>query len=258
MALLLASTISCIAATNTYSTSDLDIIVEVPTDLKVITRAVTSADPNLSLLNADAEELKILFSKYNIYMEMFPEDISYEIVISGNTTEDKGFLELNNSEFNEGLNSYKENIESSQESTVTEYKSYSNDKARFYMISSINKSPETTTYVDIYYTVMRGKAITFTMQSTKELSAQAKDMLKTVIDNTTFTEVKASLSESSTFNEIIGTVYALLIPIVILAAIIGIVEYANVKAKKKRIRERVELERYERAQKELKEKDDTK
>ncbi|MGN0480822.1 MAG: hypothetical protein ACI4EV_04565, partial [Lachnospiraceae bacterium] len=78
----------CFAAVKEYTFSDLNTAVNINSDLFVVTRATTSSDPALSILGVSIEELHVMLETNNVYLEAFPEDMSFEIVLAGGEARD--------------------------------------------------------------------------------------------------------------------------------------------------------------------------
>ena len=82
MALLFS--FSCAAAENTttYRFSDINLEVQVPSELIGFTRSVTSNNAYLDLIGTDdVEELRSLMVVNHVYLEAVPQDVRYELII---------------------------------------------------------------------------------------------------------------------------------------------------------------------------------
>lgn len=220
------------AASKTYKFSNLDIQIEVPSELTVFTRNVTSHDPGLELINTSAEELRVRFEQYNVYLEAFPDDAAYEIVVSGKTVSEdvKDFNTLDDTQINIGLEAYRAKCESVTTDTITSAVLYKNSATSYYQIDFISKSNDVTVYVRKYYTVMQGKEISFTLQSKNaELNKTMSDQLLSIVDSAIFKNIKASITESPFFTEIGG----FLLGVAIIGGIIGAFIFVMNKSTKK-------------------------
>lgn len=222
-ALVLVFTISAQAGSEgrkgyrTYEFPDLNVAVEIPGSLHAATRSTTSSDPVFGLLDISSEELKMNFSIQNIYLEVFPEDISYEIILSGAPAPAgaKDFDTLSESEIMD---------------TVTE-----KNKDASYRIESINgtkylvthlNAPETadfstrSAYVLKYATVSRGRSVSFTLQSKKEPSEDVSRIYQDMLRSVQYREIKASFLNNPGLMELASTFLGLCIVIGILGVIL--------------------------------------
>lgn len=222
------------AATKTYKFADLDVQVEVPTELNVITRNVTSADPALELIKSNAESMHVTFEQQNIYMEAFPDDVAYEIILSGKTAADgtKDFNTINASAFNEGLQEYKKLSETSSTDKVQRADVYRNGTTSYYVIDFVSKTNDITVYCRKYYTVMQGKEISFTIQSkSNEINDSMSSQLTSIIDSAVFKNIDPSITDSAVFNELTGYLFAFAVTIGILSFLIYIMNKSTKKPK---------------------------
>jgi len=223
------------AAAKTYSFSDLDIEIQVPSELAVFTRNVTSADKNLDLINTTSDELLVMMEQYGIYLEAFPTNVSYELVVSGKAVSQdvKDFNTLSDSELNQGLQTYKEKCESVGTDEIIDVTTYKNNKTIFYVTNFKTVSNEVTVYAQKYYTVMQGKELNFTIQSkdTAVTDIQASQ-LKAVVDSTVYKQVNPTIFESPIFTELSGYLIGFLVTVVVLLGIILIVVKSTKKQKK--------------------------
>jgi len=223
------------ASSRTFSFSDLDIAIDVPSELAVFTRNVTSADKSLDLINTTSDELLVMFQEHGIYLEAFPTDVSYEIVVSGKVVSQdvKDFDTLSESQLNEGLQTYKEQCEAVQTDEITSVTTYKNNSTTFYQANFKTVSNDVTVYVQKYYTVMQGKELNFTVQSkdTAVTDSQASQ-LKALVDSTVYKQVNPSIFESPIFTELTGYLFGLLITLGVLGGIILVVIKSTSKKKK--------------------------
>lgn len=226
---------STYADSQTYSFSDLDIKVEVPTDLLVFTRNVSSANTNLELIKATADQLRVTFQQHGIYLEAIPNDVSYELLISGKSVSknEKDFNTLTDAQLNEGLQNYKKQCEAVQTDQIENVSIYKNDKATFYQSDVISVSNDKTVYIKKYYTVMQGKEVNFTLQSKDTpITEQQNQQLKSVVDSAVFQPVSSSIFDSPIFTELSSYFIGFLITLVVLG---GIAYFLSKSTKKKKI-----------------------
>lgn len=223
------------AATKEYSFSALNTQVNIPSELSVFTRSVTSADPGLDLIDTTADKLHVMFEQYNIYLEAFPSDVSYEIVVSGNDAPEdaKNFNEIGNSLLNEQLQDYKAKCEAVDTDEINDVTTYKNNTTNYFQTDFKSVSNGVTVYVRKYYTIMQGKEISFTIQSNgKELTDEQISQLQEIVDGAQFKEIKESITESPIFTEITGYLIGILITVAVLGGLVYVVNKSNKKQKR--------------------------
>ena len=109
MALLFSFSCSAAENTTTYRFSDINLEVQVPSELIGFTRSVTSNNAYLDLIGTDdVEELRSLMVVNHVYLEAVPQDVRYELIISGkeagSTSTD--FTELSDTDLDSLFNEY--------------------------------------------------------------------------------------------------------------------------------------------------------
>ena len=222
------------AAAKTYSFSDLDIEIAVPSELAVFTRNVTSADQNLALIDTTSDELLVMFEEHGVYLEAFPTDVSYELVVSGKAVSEdvKDFNTLSDLELKQGLQAYREKCESVGTDEIIDVTTYKNSSTIFYQVDFKTVSNDITVYVKKYYTVMQGKALNFTIQSKDTAVTDLQSsQLKAVVDSTVYKQVDPSIFESPLFTELTGYLTGMLITVGVLGGFILIVIKSTKKKK---------------------------
>ena len=222
------------AAVKTYSFSDLDIEIAVPSELAVFTRNVTSADQNLALIKTTSDELLVMFEEHGVYLEAFPTDVSYELVVSGKSVSDdvKDFNTLSDLELKQGLQAYREKCESIGNDEIIDVTTYKNNSTVFYEVNFKTVSNDITVYVKKYYTVMQGKELNFTVQTKdSEVTDIQSSQLKAVVDSTVYKQVDPSIFESPVFTELTGYLSGMLITLVVLGGFILIMIKSTKKKK---------------------------
>ena len=222
------------AAARTYSFSDLDIEIEVPSELAVFTRNVTSADKSLELIQTTSDELLVMFQEYGIYLEAFPTDVSYELVVSGKAVSEdiKDFNTLSDAELKQGLQTYREKCESVTTDEIIDIKTYKNNTTIFYQADFKTVTENVTVYVEKYYTVMQGKELNFTVQSKDVAVTDVQaSQLKAIVDSTVYKQVNPSIFESPIFTELSGYLLGLFLTVGVLGGIILLVIKSSNKKK---------------------------
>lgn len=227
--------------TTTYKFSDINLQVSIPNELICFTQAVTSNNAYLDLIGADdVEELRSLMKVNHIYLEAVPQDVSYELIVSGKDISDtaKDFNTLSDAELSETFQNYLNISDDIHNESVTEkvtnsYIERLNDIPYFVTDVTSVANNEVTVYVRKYYTVMMGKAISFFIQSNgQELTENMEQILKNVVASAEYKTIKKSILENSFFSEIVATLVTLLIPIALLALVVFITTKSTKKTKK--------------------------
>lgn len=232
----------CFAATDsgttTYSFSDINLKVTIPNELICFTQSVTSNNSYLDLIGTnDVEELRSLMKINHIYLEAVPEDIAYELIISGKKagSESDDFSTISDDKLKNLFNQYIEISDNISNDSVTEkvtssYIERLGDVPYFVTDVTSVSNNEVTTYVKKYYTVMMGNSVTFFIQSNgQQINDEMSEILKSVVASAQYMTVKKSIFENEFFSEILATIITLAIPIAILALFV----YITNKRKKK-------------------------
>ena len=188
MALLFS--FSCAAAENTttYRFSDINLEVQVPSELIGFTRSVTSNNAYLDLIGTDdVEELRSLMVVNHVYLEAVPQDVRYELIISGKEagSASTDFTELSDTDLDSLFNEYLQKSDAIDNESVTENITASaieHVNGIPYFVTSVKSvaNNQVTVYMKKYYTVMQGNAISFFIQSNGEEidSAFVNDLTK--------------------------------------------------------------------------------
>lgn len=228
----------------TYRFPDLNLQIKVPSELVCFTRNVTSSNPNLELIGADnAEELRSLMQVKNIYFEAVPqENINYEIIIDGKeltSNEVNNLSDLSEDELNEAFNDYTSGIDKKNNNVTETLVSSEIRKINnvTYFVTDIDSISENLVTVKIlkYYTIMNGKYITFTMQTTSaSITDTMQSQFDSIINSAEFPEVmKKSIFDNAVLSEVLSSIFMLLIPIAFLGLILFLLIRINNKAKKR-------------------------
>ena len=195
--------------TNDFKFSDIDLSIKVPKELICFTRTTTNNNSYLEKLGVD--EASVLTNNMianKIYLEAVPEDVSYEIVVYGNTAS-KGLSNLNelseddlNSLYNEYVASQsaidndniKEELESSELIRINDIP---------YFVTNIHSvSNDVTVYSQKYYTVVRDYIYTYSVQSkTNRVSDDMTANAKSIISSAEYTKVRKSILENTIVSE---------------------------------------------------------
>lgn len=235
--------------TNDFKFSDIDLSIKVPKELICFTRTTTNNNSYLEKLGVD--EASVLTNNMianKIYLEAVPEDVSYEIVVYGNTAS-KGLSNLNelseddlNSLYNEYVASQsaidndniKEELESSELIRINDIP---------YFVTNIHSvSNDVTVYSQKYYTVVRGYIYTYSVQSkTNRVSDDMTANAKSIISSAEYTKVRKSILENTIVSETLSNIITVGLPILILAAFLFIILKIGPKGRAKRLNEEARL-----------------
>lgn len=235
--------------TNDFKFSDIDLSIKAPKELICFTRTTTNNNSYLEKLGVD--EASVLTNNMianKIYLEAVPEDVSYEIVVYGNTAS-KGLSNLNelseddlNSLYNEYVASQsaidndniKEELESSELIRINDIP---------YFVTNIHSvSNDVTVYSQKYYTVVRDYIYTYSVQSkTNRVSDDMTANAKSIISSAEYTKVRKSILENTIVSETLSNIITVGLPILILAAILFIILKIEPKGRAKRLNEEARL-----------------
>ena len=229
MALLFS--FSCAAAENTttYRFSDINLEVQVPSELIGFTRSVTSNNAYLDLIGTDdVEELRSLMVVNHVYLEAVPQDVRYELIISGKEagSASTDFTELSDTDLDSLFNEYLQKSDAIDNESVTENITASaieHVNGIPYFVTSVKSvaNNQVTVYMKKYYTVMQGNAISFFIQSNgEEIDSATAQLLTEVVTSAQYKTIHKSILENAFFTEILASVVTLAVPILLLALII--------------------------------------
>ena len=218
---------------STYKIADLDVAVTVSDDLVSY----------LDLIGADdVEQLRALMKVNNIYLEIIPkQNVTYEILLSGKDAPSgvESLNDLSDDELQSSFKSYVESRDNTKNEIVTENITNSYiDKINgvTYFVTDVTSiaNNDVTVYLRKYYTIMRGKAISFSLQTNQSvLTDNMKTELENIVKTTEYKNIKKSIFDNPIYSEIMTTVLSLLLPIAILALIVFFITNSAKRKKKK-------------------------
>lgn len=234
------------AGTFTYKFSDIDLTLTVTEDLVGFTQNMTSNNSYLDKIGADdVEEVRAALQMNNIYLELIPKegDINYEILVSGKNAPSgaSNFDSISNDTLNEYFSEYISESESrkSDTSVITE----TIDSSGIETINGVNyfctevtsvSGNAVTVHVKKLYTIMQGKAITYTLQTTQpSITDDMSTMLSDIISTAKYSPVKGSILENAFFVEIMTSLVSMLVFVGILALILYLMIRAGKRKKRK-------------------------
>ena len=195
----------CLAAVKEYTFSDLNTSVKINSDLFVVTRATTSSDPALGILDVSIEELHVMLETNNVYLEAFPEDMSFEIVLAGGAARDdaKDFSALGDEEI----------INSIEHTDNGKYSVETINNIRYLVAEVSSDEPGNAYYVYKYTTVDKGIATTLSLQSEKKPDNETLLYFKEAVGSLERREIKSSLTENPYFTELATTIMGMAVVI---------------------------------------------
>lgn len=234
---------------NSFKFSDIDLSINVPKELISFTRTTTNNNSYLNKLGADdASVLTNNMIANKIYLEAVPEDVSYEIVVYGNTAS-KGLGNLNElteEELNSLYNEYIESQSSIENDNIKEELEESeliriNDIP--YFVTKIHSvSNDVTVYSQKYYTVVRGYIYTYAIQSkTNQVSYDMTRNAESIISSAEYAKVKKSLLENTIVSETLSNIITVGLPIILLIIILFILVKVGPKGRAKKLNEEARL-----------------
>lgn len=229
----------------TYKFAPINTYIDVPKDFITFTRKVSSADPNLSKIGASAEQLRTLMESSDAYMETMPKDMSYEIVLSGKKgINSRNLNELSKDELSEFKENYTKQLNSAESDTIFKVDTYSTGE-NVYLVADFKTTSDTTVYSRKYYTIQEGCEITIALQTKLPSAGDPNDSttyifdenvasnLKTIVDKMHYEPMKASITDSSIFNELMGYIFGIVVTIGGLGLILFLMIQSTKKPKKK-------------------------
>jgi hypothetical protein len=214
-----------------YAISAINLIVNVTDELNVLTRNVSDGNAALDKLDATANELLTTYTNNDIYLDVFPDDISFEILVTStqiNNTQASDFKSMEDSEFTSYMDKLSESYAASDESELLNIDIYQNTNSKYIVTAARSNVDKTDVYTLRYYTVINGYNYNFTLQS-NDLSAYegAADYIKSIVDSAQYTEVEAALTESSIFMQMLETFIGFGATILILVIILLFISRAS-------------------------------
>lgn len=231
--MILSMTVLIFAAEKEYKISAINLIVNVTEDLNVLTRNVSEGNPALEILNAEPVELQNTYLQNHIYLDAFPDDLSYEILVTAtriNTSGSRNFNELEESEFKDYFDRLTEEYNASENEELIHMDIYQNNTTKYVYTYTHNTLNNVSSYIARYYTVMDGYNYHYTLQTNDlEIDDTLSATLQSIVDSAQYTEVKSSITESGLFMEIYETFIGFGFTVVIL----GIVLFLLIRSSKK-------------------------
>lgn len=201
--------VSVLAEDKEYKISAIDLIISVQEDLNVLTRGVSESNPALEILGTNAVTMQNTFIQNNIYLDVFPDDLSYEILVTCiplANKENEGFDTLEAAALQEYMQQLSAEFDAVENTELLFMDLYENDTTKYihtgtHTVTQVS-SRDVSVYTERYYTVMNGSNYYFTLQTNDiEIDSELSSILTDMVNGAQYTKVKSSLSESGLFNE---------------------------------------------------------
>lgn len=199
--------ITAFAAGTTQKISAINVVLTVPEGLYSLTRNVSAGNPALEILDAQPEELLGIYQQKGIYLDIFPSDLSYEIVLAASAVEDENFKILSEEELMDYANSLATQYENMEYETLLSVSQYTGNGTPYLVTSSFYEDSNLSSYAVKYYTVVDGIGYNYILQTNNtEITEEHTAVITGILDSAEYKEVKASVSESPFFMTIMETV----------------------------------------------------
>lgn len=233
--IILTTTVTALCATKEYKISAINLILNVSDELYAVTRNVSTGSPALDILKTDAIKLQNLYLQNDIYLDVFPEDLSYEILVTAVAANSQ--VADYNIASDDYFTDYMEQIRNgynSEDDILIDISLYENATTKYIHTYSHNKKSDISVYVSKYHTVMNGFSYDFIIQ-TNDIEINENDKMNQqfleIIDSAQFTQVKSSITESSIFMEMYETFIGFGLTVLILGVIIFLMSGKSKKNK---------------------------
>ncbi len=207
-----------------YSISAIDLTVSVTEDLNVLTRNVSEGNPALEILDAEPIALQNSYLQNHIYLDAFPDDLSYEIIVTAtdiHNDDAKNFSDLNENDFAEYCEKLKSGYAEGGHEELLSMEIYQNDVTKYVYTYTHSTLNDVSSYIARYYTVMNGRNYNFTLQTNDlEITDELDSQLQSIVDSAQYAKVKSSITESGLFMELYETLIGFGLTVLILGTIL--------------------------------------
>lgn len=215
---------SAAAAYSEYKISAIDLTLNVSDELNVLTRSVSESHPALEILETDAVTLRNTYSYNNIYLNAFPDDLTYEILVTSteiNNTEAVNFSDMDNSQFDEYCKTLEDAYASNENEELLELSIYENDTTKYVCTYTHSTLENVSVYAKRYYTVMNGFNYNFIIQTDDmEITPAIEEEFLSIINSAVYAPLKGSITESGLFMDMFETFVGFGLTVLILGTII--------------------------------------
>lgn len=194
------------AADLQYNISAINLSITVPDGLNALTRNVSEGNPALSILDAKPEELMAVYQQKGIYLDLFPNDLTYEIVLVATKVQDKDFEMLSEAELEDYKNTLLKDYETMENETLLSVSQYESNGTNYLVTSSVFEDTAFSSHAVKYYTVKNGIGYHYILQTNQtELTAEHTKQIESLLSTAQYQHVKGSLWESPFFTTIFET-----------------------------------------------------
>lgn len=190
VALLCGSALA--GSAGTYTVDELYMEITVPEGYYVFSLDTVEDDPDISRLGLNGEGMAQAMETGNIYLDIVPEDLSWELcLIMGESEEFLPIYDFNlfgEKSLNEMMSKIPEEYEK-MGLTIQDWSFWQGEQAKFIIINSTQSVQGRELHRRQFYTIYNGQAIHLTMISQVGTITDAMDKLqKTVAESIHFTE----------------------------------------------------------------------
>lgn len=183
---ILCPCLTVFASGNTFRLADLNLSVDIPSDLVTFTRDIKQNDPNLDLFGLSKAQMDSMMKDGNIYLNAIDPDVAFEVVVTKIESPLNDFFYLSNTELGVLASSFTDGYKGTG-LTVIKHEIYEHPQAKFIKIYIKQPNGNSTAYGLQYYTVYDGKAINFTIHSyTGSLTSKNEATIKQIVDSVVF------------------------------------------------------------------------
>ena len=218
-----------------YKISAIDLTLSVTDELNVLTRNVSNGNPALDILDADAVELQNSYLQNHIYLNAFPDNLSYEILITStdvHNSDAKNFSELSEEDFTDYMATVTAEYEKIESEELISINLYENGTTKYVCTYTHSTLNDVSSYVIKYYTVMNGRNYNYIMQTDDlEIDDTLSFIMQNIVDSAQYTEVESSITESGLFMELYETFIGFGLTVIVLGGILFMLTRTGKKAK---------------------------
>lgn len=188
------------AADNNYPISDINVIVDTPADLYTLTRNVSKGNRGVEILDTEPEKLYAVYQQRHIYLDVFPEDLSYEILLTAVGSNEPDSAALSEEELQAYADSVKSMYDQYESEEFMGVTTYSHNGINYTVTLGRHMEEIFSAYTVDYQTIKNGIKYDYILQTNNiEPNDEILGKLLYIIDSANYTPVKASITESPFF-----------------------------------------------------------
>ncbi|MEA4872224.1 MAG: zinc ribbon domain-containing protein [Synergistaceae bacterium] len=175
------------AGANTYVVDEMDMSVQIPSDLIVFTRDISADDTNLASSGFTKDELLSIMESEGSYLDALePDDIDYQICFTMIESTEADFNQLDDNMLQMIGEALKSGFES-RGFTIIKSEIFEHPQTKFIKIYQSMPYGDATEFEIKYYTVYAGKAICIVLHLfTGEITSAHEAVLKSIVDSAKF------------------------------------------------------------------------